>query len=87
MLTSLNLEWNEIGAEGAKAIGDALQINSVLTELNLYRNEIGDEGAKAIGAALHVNSALTSLNLEHNPLGNAPRWTSPARAVLVQSLG
>ena len=46
---------NEIGAEGAKAIGEALKVNTSLTEIDLNNNNIGVEGAKAIGEALKVN--------------------------------
>ena len=70
MRAQLNLHSNSIGGEGARAIGDALHVNSVLTSLDLGVNEIGDEGAKAIGAALHVNSVLTSLDLRWNKLGD-----------------
>ena len=38
VLTSLNISSNEIGNEGAKAIGDALQVNSVLTEVRAFLN-------------------------------------------------
>ena len=48
MLTSLNLRFNQLGDEGAEAIGDALKVNGVLTHLNLVHNEIGVEGAKAL---------------------------------------
>ena len=45
-LAYLNLEGNEIGAEGAKLIGEALKTNSSLTNLELWNNQIGDEGSK-----------------------------------------
>ena len=37
----LNLRYNSIGPEGAKAIGDALHVNSVLTSLDLGWNDLG----------------------------------------------
>ena len=53
--TTLDLTWDSIGAEGAKAIATALQSNSTLTTLDLYYTSIGDEGAKAIATALQSN--------------------------------
>ena len=50
---------DKIGAEGAKAIGEALKVNTSLTEIDLGKNEIGAEGGKAIGEALKVNISLT----------------------------
>ena len=92
---NLNLEWykqhrhsfftfrvtgNEIGAEGGRAIGEALKTNTSLTRLNLlvilhhqhfsyftFRvtgNEIEAEGGRAICEALKTNTSLTKLNLE-----------------------
>ena len=59
LLTKIDcLDWNKIGAEGAKAIGEALKVNTLLTEINLHTNEIGDEGVKAIREALEVNNSL-----------------------------
>jgi hypothetical protein len=47
-LTSLNIAGHpfapgDIGPEGAKAIADALHVNSALTKLNLVDNKIGAE--------------------------------------------
>ena len=49
--------------KGAKAIGEALKVNTSLTEIYLTDNNIGDEGGKAIGEALKVNTSLTKINL------------------------
>ena len=38
VLTDLNLEDNEIGVEGAKAIADALRVNGALTEVGAFLN-------------------------------------------------
>ena len=69
-LTSLDLRFNDIGAEGAKAIADALSSGrSGLTSLNLEDNNIGAEGAKTIANALQSGKAvLSSLNLADNAL-------------------
>eukprot|EP00944_MAST-04C_sp_MAST-4C-sp1_P011864 g11864.t1 len=57
LLTKINLNRNNIGDEGAKAIGEALKVNTSLTLILLSSNEIGDEGGKAIGEALKVNTS------------------------------
>ena len=54
-LTSLNLAYTKLGAEGAKAIADALRVNGSLTSLNLVGNKLGDEGWCAIFDALRDN--------------------------------
>jgi len=66
-ITSLDLGYNFIGYEGAKAIATALP-QSKLTSLDLGYNRIGDEGAKAIATAL-PQSKLTSLDLGYNRIG------------------
>jgi Ran GTPase-activating protein (RanGAP) involved in mRNA processing and transport len=68
-LTTLDLTYNDIGAEGAKALGAALAQNSSLTTLHLSDYSIGAEGAKALGAALAQNSSLTTLHLNYNKIG------------------
>ena len=68
-LTTLDLSWNNIGVEGATALGVALHHNTTLTTLNLKYNNIGAEGATALGVALHHNTTLTTLNLNNNNIG------------------
>ena len=67
-LTSLDIDLNHIGPQGAIAMGEALETNTMLTSLNLHANEIGVTGAYAIAKALAQNkkTALTSLNLDFN---------------------
>ena len=67
-LTSLNLARNNITAEGAKQLADALMHSECkLTELNLAHNNITAEGAKQLADALmHSECKLTELNLEGN---------------------
>ena len=59
---------NNIGDQGASAIGDALKVNGALTTLWLTNNKIGDQGASAIGEALKFNGALTSIDVGYNNL-------------------
>ena len=47
-ITNLGLWGNEIGSEGAVALGKALEVNASITNLNLYRNGIGKDGAVAL---------------------------------------
>eukprot|EP00325_Prymnesiales_sp_UTEX-LB-985_P018082 CAMPEP_0174754326 /NCGR_PEP_ID=MMETSP1094-20130205/105680_1 /TAXON_ID=156173 /ORGANISM="Chrysochromulina brevifilum, Strain UTEX LB 985" /LENGTH=473 /DNA_ID=CAMNT_0015960191 /DNA_START=36 /DNA_END=1457 /DNA_ORIENTATION=- len=70
VLTSLNLEANNIRNEGAIAIAEALKSGSaVLTSLNLFDNEIGNDGAIALADALKSGkSVLKELNLAENAL-------------------
>ena len=67
-LTSLNLARNNITAEGAKQLADALMHSECkLTDLNLAHNNITAEGAKQLADALmHSECKLTDLNLWNN---------------------
>ena len=47
-LTSIYLRYTIIGAEGGKAIGEALKVNTSLTEIGLDSDKIGDEGKQII---------------------------------------
>jgi len=64
------LGWNEIGAEGASAVAEALKVNSTLRWLVLLENDIGSEGASAIACALKGNSTLQRLDLGANNVGD-----------------
>ena len=55
------LSLNNIGDQGASAIGEALKFNGALTMLSVSGNKIGAQGATAIADALKVNGALTKL--------------------------
>ncbi|CAF4520499.1 unnamed protein product, partial [Didymodactylos carnosus] len=64
--TTLNIDSNNILAEGAKAIAEALKTNQTLTTLLIQRNNISAEGAKAIAEALKTNQTLTHLYMDMN---------------------
>ena len=68
-LTSIDFSRNDIGAEGAKAIAEALTINTSLTNIDFSSNNIGPEGAKAIAEALKSNTSLTSIDFSSNNIG------------------
>ena len=59
---------NKIGAEGGKAIGEALKVNTSLISIGLDDTKIGDEGAKAIGEALK-GILLTRIYSRNNNIG------------------
>ena len=60
-LDYLDLSNTKMSYRGAKAIAEALGVNSALTSLDLRLNAIGAEGGAAIGDALRVNGALTQV--------------------------
>ena len=67
----LNLTSNNISDEGAKALAEALKVNTALQGLLwLGDNEISDEGAKALAEALKVNTALQKLDLYENKISD-----------------
>ncbi|KAG9067205.1 hypothetical protein KI688_011987 [Linnemannia hyalina] len=69
-LTTLDLEDNSIGDNGAQALSEALKANSTLTTLDLSRNPIESDGAQALSEALMVNSTLTTLSLGGTSIGD-----------------
>jgi hypothetical protein len=80
-LTSLNLNWNELGLTGAEYLSDALAYNEArrdltrkklgctLSVLLLSCNGIGDLGAQKIASSLKPNHNLTKLDLSSNSVG------------------
>jgi len=68
-ITTLDFKINKIGAEGTKALAEALKTNTKLIPLDLGCNKISDEGTKALAEVLKTNSTLTTLHLEHNKIG------------------
>ena len=56
---SVSLGGNEMfGDEGAKAIAEALKVNSVLTKLYLCNNNLGRAGEKAVRDAVKDRSGF-----------------------------
>ncbi|KAL0242759.1 hypothetical protein GEMRC1_005322 [Eukaryota sp. GEM-RC1] len=68
-ITSINLSFNSIGDEGARALAEALKVNHSVPSVDLMNNSIGDEGARALAEALKVNDSVTSIDLEYNSIG------------------
>lgn len=69
-LTTLNLDDNIIGNDGAYDIARVLQNNSILEKLYLYNNDIGDDGVISIAESIANNtkSSLQELRLGCNQL-------------------
>ena len=57
-MTTLNLGYNSIGDDGAKAIAEALKVNPVLTKLDLRYNNMGDAGKQAVRDAVKDQSGF-----------------------------
>ncbi|XP_068699994.1 nucleotide-binding oligomerization domain-containing protein 2-like [Montipora foliosa] len=83
-LTTLDLAYNFIGAEGATLLSQALEVNTSLTTLDLSHNYIGAEGATSLSQALAVNTTLTNLYLYHNSIDDESA-TSLSQALEVNS--
>ncbi|MGB6976419.1 MAG: hypothetical protein WBE18_03065 [Gammaproteobacteria bacterium] len=69
-VTMLNLIWNSIGPEGAKALAEALQTNFLLTSLKFGGNQMGDEGMQVLAQVLETNMTVTELDLADNQIGD-----------------
>ena len=69
-LTSLNINYNNIGAIGAEALANALKGNTTLETLDISFNEITEDGVRALAKALETNTTLTNLNIAGNNIGN-----------------
>jgi Ran GTPase-activating protein (RanGAP) involved in mRNA processing and transport len=67
--TTLNLSYNRIGDDRAKAIASILKMNKTITKLDLSYDHIRDAAAIAIAEALKVNNTITELDLSRNNIG------------------
>ena len=75
-LSFLDLSENEIGSNGAWALGTAILSNRGLTFLDLSKNKLTDTGVDergiiSIAHALDANSTLRTLKLANNHIGSA----------------
>ena len=84
----LNLSYNRLSPEGAKALAPALAASASLTELNLYDNKVKDEGVTAICEAVQSNkeTKLASLNVGENKIGPAGAKSVAAMVAVIASL-
>lgn len=58
MIETLILRSNNIGPQGAEAIGKAFAYNSTISHFDISNNAIGMEGGMAIAASLQINPVL-----------------------------
>ena len=65
-LLKLTLWKNNITSEGAKKIGEAIQVNTTLQKLDIDNNTISDDGVAAISDALKCNNSLQELEMRNN---------------------
>ena len=59
------LQWNRIGNNGAKDLGEGISKCVILStlKLNLLKNKIGESGGKYLGEGISKCGTLTSLDL------------------------
>ncbi|KJE92014.1 hypothetical protein CAOG_03051 [Capsaspora owczarzaki ATCC 30864] len=67
----LDLCKKQIGNADAKAVAEAIKVNTTMTELKLGGNLIADVGARAIAEAVRANCTLTVVDLAENRIGDA----------------
>lgn len=74
----LSVEWNEIGADGVKALAIAVKKSDTLKKIKLGNakkygvgyNMIGDEGAVAVAKALEANGTVEEIRLSNNQIAD-----------------
>ncbi|KIE05780.1 hypothetical protein NF27_CX00010 [Candidatus Jidaibacter acanthamoeba] len=68
VITSLDLEGNNITDEGIKLLSEILINNESITHVNLSNNKIGEKGAEYLANVLTKNHTIISINLRGNQL-------------------
>ena len=66
---TVDLQHNDFGIEGAKALASAIRENASLTSVNLSHSQLGPEGAKELAPAICKSTSITSINLNDNYVG------------------
>mmetsp|Transcript_38631 Transcript_38631/g.71398 ORF Transcript_38631/g.71398 Transcript_38631/m.71398 type:complete len:1275 (-) Transcript_38631:396-4220(-) len=69
-IISLDLENNELGADGAKALSGGIRSSVTLKTLRLGGNRIEDKGAEAIAESIHLNQYIRALYLGRNEMSS-----------------
>ena len=71
--SQIDLSYNLLGDEGAKALAPAIRDSRSLTRLLIGNNAIGDEGCIALAEAMQQNDSckIEELNLFSNQIGVA----------------
>ncbi len=68
-IEKLELNGNQIGTLGCKALAAAIRENITLKTLNIADATLGPEGCKEIVEAIADNSIMEELNIEGNDIG------------------
>ena len=83
-LTTLKLNFNDMGDNGAISLASGIKVNRTLTVLELMNNSIGDAGVTSIAEAIKINKSLTDLKVGFNDIGDIGA-ASIAEAIRVNS--
>ena len=76
----LDLSYNDIGPDGAKAIAALCAVCASITSLSLGDNPLGDQGIEVLSVGLKESKSLAILDL-HNKFGNDEFKFGPKGAV------
>mmetsp|Transcript_27082 Transcript_27082/g.76128 ORF Transcript_27082/g.76128 Transcript_27082/m.76128 type:complete len:381 (-) Transcript_27082:112-1254(-) len=68
-LRRLNVAYNDLGLDDARALGEALATNTALRELDVGSNPLTPEGISHLCYGLHTNCTLQSLGLSYVLVG------------------
>ena len=63
IITTLSLDYNDLGDEGAEIIASSLEHNNTIRSLDLEGNKIGNAGGHAILNSLKYNHMLNDITL------------------------
>ena len=69
-LQKLYLSYNSIGDDGARAMGEALEVNRSLNTLTLKNNSIRPAGLTTLAEGLKKNTTLNYISLFGNDFFN-----------------
>ena len=86
--TQIDLSFNDIGAEGAKPLADALRVTASLTKILVSWNSLGDEGTIILCDGLRAStiSKVEELDLGGNGIGPEGAKAVAAMAAAMGSL-
>jgi hypothetical protein len=67
-VTTLDLRYNEISYQGARALRDVLEANNTIAMLNFHNNRIGDDGTRFLADLVTLKSCIHTLVLSSNSI-------------------
>jgi hypothetical protein len=77
----LDISNNQLGADGAKIVAEALGENTSLSDLNISRNSLNAEGTNHLAAFLRQNTAMSKLTF----CGNGGQGGADGDPVTIES--